>query len=89
MTIPAYEGLQYSSKGISSLSLNTETDLILYNDEFSLNGLDNVLGNNIRVERNIMRFEYVNENNDNITFVDRMKDIVNYLESLKTKMKSL
>ena len=89
MTIPAYEGLQYSSKGISSLSLNTETDLILYNDEFSLNGLDNVLGNNIRVERNVMRFEYVDEKNDNITFVDRMKDIVNYLETLKTKMKSL
>ena len=86
MTIPAYEGLQYSSKGVSSLSLNTETDLILYNNEFSLNGLDNVLGNNIRVERNVMKFEYVDEDNDNITFVDRMKDIVNYLETLKTKM---
>ena len=68
MTVPAYEGLQYSSKGKCTFSLNTETDLILYNDEFTVAGAKQILGDNIRLQSNVMRFRYNAEENNGVTF---------------------
>ena len=89
MTLPAYEGLYYSTKGKSSLSLNTETDLILYDDEFTIGGSKCVLGGNIKMAENMMSFAYNAEDNNDVSFVERMRLLVDYIQELKINMEEL
>ena len=89
MTLPAYEGLQYSARGKHIYSLNTETDLILYNDEFNVAGTNHVLGENMKLQSNMMQFDYRAEDNNDIMFVERMNSIVDYLNELKSQMKKV
>ena len=89
ITIPAYEGLQYSKKGVSSFSLNTETDLILYNDDLYTTYNQPPIDLTLEPNENIMQLSYDEKMNTNITLQNRMVSIVNYFSEIKKGMKEL
>lgn len=89
MTVPAYEGLQYSTRGKSSPSLNTETDLVLYNDDVSFSGVSFNLSDIIVANENIINFSYDKKENKDISLDERMDTLIEYFNTLKSKMKKI
>ena len=79
MTTSAYEGLRtYNS---SKSSLNTESDLVIIDDE--------ILNVSVDVNDFVMEFEYSNDKNNQITLENKMFDILDYLNELKNQMKNI